>query len=401
MKRTGLLMFLAAASLSAANYDELKRDCLAMKEAFGPKTAVSCLTDIFTEKTLHPVIKSIAPGAGTGLGLGYKLDRPGDWRKTFTVNGAVSMRGAWVAETLFGVRRPNLARWNKDNEDYAARLYVRARGLPRMTYYGPGPDTSRANLVNFAERDVFAGGDALIPVAPWLGVGGVVEGIMPDISGVHDGTVRSIEQYFSESTAPGLYSQPTFLHTEAFVRPHHNYPFEFDGRVGFHFYHDTDTGHYSFRRFKADVTHNIYPERIRKGRPKRDSVLSIRGVVSLSDASATNAVPFYLQETLGGSDINNQPTLRGFADYRFRAPNLFLIQTMYERRIWQYVGVLGFYDTGQAAMRKGDLSFGNMRHSFGFGISLWAESKVVFRAYIGLGSGEGRHNYFGLPAGTP
>jgi hypothetical protein len=61
--------------------------------------------------------------------------------------------------------------------------------------------------------------------------------------------------------------------------------------------------------------------------------------------------------------------------------------------------VLGFYDTGQVAVNKSDLSFSDMRHSFGFGVSFWAQSKVVFRAYVGLGSGEGIHNFFGIPAG--
>lgn len=401
MRRGGLLMLFAAVALSAANFDELKRNCEAMKDTPGAKTTFSCLSSIFTENTLHPIVRNIVPGGGTGVGLAYKLDRPGDWHKTFTVNGAMSFRAFWTAETKFGLRRPNLAAWNKDNEDYAFHAYLRARGLPQMTYYGLGPTTRRDNIVNFAERDVMVGGDASIPVAPWLGVGGVVEGIIPEVTGVTGATVRSISSYFSDATAPGLATQPNFLHTEMFVRPHHNYPFEVDGRVGYHFFQSTGGSRYSFQRFRADMTHNIYPERIRKGRPKRDSVLSIRGVVSLSHTSADHSIPFYLQETLGGSDINGVPTLRGFADYRFRAPNLFLIQTQYERRIWQYFGLLGFYDTGQVAMKAGDLGFGNMRHSFGFGVSFWAESKVVFRAYIGLGSGEGRHNYFGIPAALP
>ena len=36
-----------------------------------------------------------------------------------------------------------------------------------------------------------------------------------------------------------------------------------------------------------------------------------------------------------------------------------------------------------------------MRHSFGF--SVWTGNRAVFRAMVGLGSGEGRHNYFMMP----
>jgi hypothetical protein len=38
-----------------------------------------------------------------------------------------------------------------------------------------------------------------------------------------------------------------------------------------------------------------------------------------------------------------------------------------------------------------------MRHSFGFGVSIWSGNRAVFSALVGLGSGEGRHLYFGIP----
>ena len=81
-----------------------------------------------------------------------------------------------------------------------------------------------------------------------------------------------------------------------------------------------------------------------------------------------------------------------------RAPTL---EAQYERQFAPYLAVLGLYDAGQVAVARGDLSLANMRHSFGFGISLWAESKVVFRANVGLGSGEGVHKFFVVPGGLP
>jgi hypothetical protein len=109
-------------------------------------------------------------------------------------------------------------------------------------------------------------------------------------------------------------------------------------------------------------------------------------------------VPFYLMETLGGSNLNGDPTLRGFADYRFRANDQVLIQTEYDRRIRGPIGVLGFYDVGQVANKVSDLSFSDMRQSFGFGLGVWAGGRIWFKAYVGLGSGEGRHTYFGIPS---
>lgn len=393
-------LVLLAAGLHGASMDEMKRDCAAFNSAPALKPFIGCASDIFTLDPIHPIVQSIVPGGGIGLGAQYKWDSPrGEWHRIVTVKGAISLRDFWMVEPMLTLRHPKFGgKKRAGDEAFSAHFYLRARNLPRMTFYGLGPNSSRANLVNFRERDVFVGADARNPITPWLSAGAVIEAIRPDVGGVHKGTVRSIDNYFNETTAPGLFTQPNFIHSEVFLHPHHRDPFEFDWHIGYNFFHDTDTGHYSFGRFRSDLRHNFYPER-NGGQPKRDSVLSIRGLLSVSNASSDRAIPFYLQETLGGSDIHGDPMLRGFADYRFRGPHLILLQTQYEKRVWGYVGVLGFYDAGQVATRRGDLSLANMRQSFGFGINLWAESKVLFRAYVGLGSGEGRHTFIGVPGG--
>jgi hypothetical protein len=90
-------------------------------------------------------------------------------------------------------------------------------------------------------------------------------------------------------------------------------------------------GHYSFHKLRADFLQKFYPEfqkeptggsktTFRK-QPKYDSVLYIAARFTDEGAGAGRVIPFYLQETL-----------RGYQDYRFRAPALFEIQTRYERR---------------------------------------------------------------------
>ena len=384
----------------AASMDEFKRDCAVFRSSPAVKALFGCASDFFTLEPIHPIVRSIVPGGGTGIGLNYTLDSPkGEWHRLFTINGAESLRGFWIAESKLTFRRPAFSSSVKAGDAFATHIYLQARGLPLMPFYGIGPRTHKADLVDFEERDVFAGADVVYPVTSGLRVGGLVEGIFPDINGISDPKIRSIDRFFNEGTAPGLLHQPKFVHTEFSISPHHAYPFELNYHIGYNFYTDTDTGHYSFSRLRADLRHNVYFTRS-KSIPKRDAgVLEIRGLLSLSGKRANNAVPFYLQETLGGSDIDNDPTLRGFADYRFRGPHLVELSTQYERRVWSYFGVLGFYDAGQVATRAGDLGFGNMRQSFGFGINVWVEAKVVFRAYIGLGGGEGSHNYVGLAPG--
>jgi hypothetical protein len=393
-----LALALAASAVTAATTDEIKRDCAAFKAHADLNTTETCGIDFFTLQPVHPIVQTIVPGGGTGVGLNFTLESPeGGWRRKFTTSGAISFRDYWKAESSFNLMHGAFGKHNTARDAFNTQFYVRSMSLPRMTYYGEGPQSSLANLVDFSERQTSAGASVSNPLASWIGVGGTAEGIFPDVGGVSGSTVRSIDHFYNEATAPGLIRQPPFVHTELFLHPHHAYPFEFDYHVGYNFYHDTDSGHYSFRRFKIDGKHFIYPER-HGGQPNRGSVFTIHSVLSLSRASNGNQVPFYLQETLGGSNINGDPTLRGFADYRFRAPNLLLFQVQYDRRLWGPLGGLVFYDTGQVANHAGDIDIGHMRQSVGFGMSIWVGDKIVFRASLGLGSGEGRHTYFGIPA---
>ena len=139
----------------------------------------------------------------------------------------------------------------------------------------------------------------------------------------------------------------------------------------------------------------MFPEREEKHR-RLDSILTTRFKISLSDKSASHAIPFYLQETIGGSDIDNEATLRAFKDYRFRAPNAFLVQEEFDRRIVGPVGLLVFYDAGKVGLTHSDINFSNMHQGFGGGLAFFMAGKVVFRAYVGLGGGEGAHPYFGV-----
>jgi hypothetical protein len=53
--------------------------------------------------------------------------------------------------------------------------------------------------------------------------------------------------------------------------------------------------------------------------------IGVRLLLSESLTSGTSVVPFYFQQTLGGSDLNSALSLGSYQDYRFRAPNLLLL----------------------------------------------------------------------------
>ena len=62
--------------------------------------------------------------------------------------------------------------------------------------------------------------------------------------------------------------------------------------------------------------------------------LNLLATVVASYTGANGQVPFYFDQTLGGADINGDDTLRGYADYRFRAPSSVLFQLEYRRVLW-------------------------------------------------------------------
>jgi hypothetical protein len=315
----------------------------------------------------------------------------------------------------FSSQRTIDADWNKSGESLGLNIYARNRSLPLMTFYGLGPNTNVNNSVKFSQRDTSAGIEVTTPFpeVSWLSAGGKLEGLWPSVGGVTGTNVVSIQQQYTEQTAPGLTSQPPFVHEQIFFRPHKRFleRFAVDYNVGYSFYQDTATGHYSFRRFEANLDHRFYPEKKKHGGVIEQNYFSVRWRYSVSDTSARNAVPFYLQETLGGSDIDNQPTLRAFKDYRFRGPDLMTVQAEYDRKVCKtctpckegiirtvcsHLGLIVAYDAGKVALHKNDLDFSDMRQSFGGGVAIYLGKDVIFRMAVALGGGEGTHPYFGI-----
>jgi hypothetical protein len=73
------------------------------------------------------------------------------------------------------------------------------------------------------------------------------------------------------------------------------------------------------------------------------------------------------------------------------------MQVEYNQRLWKYLGGFVFYDAGKVTPLKSNLNFASLRQSYGLGVSFWMNDLVLFKVYVGLGSGKGPHPYFGIP----
>ena len=424
-----LLFTIPAALLASDDWDlEHQKLISSCSNLFTKLAAIgSCAEFLFSSGTpvRFTIPQSVVPGGGTALGATY-IHRLGihDWTDSnFTLQGGSSIRQFWFADAVLTFDHRKFIQPLSGGDRFQIKLYSHARGLPLMPFYGIGPDTARSNIVDFSEQYVSAGASILNPITSWLNIGGSAEYFKPVVRGASGTSVRSIDQYYTEATAPGLTDQPGFGHYQVIVQPKYSWTrTSFNSELSFHQYQDLGAARYSFHKFRAEVLAKIYPETqteptaggtAQRRQPKYDSVLYIGGRFSAASPSSGSVVPFYLQETIGGSDIDNIATLRGFQDYRFRAPDLFSLQVQYERRLLPApprgsprpstlrtvagaLGILAFYDAGEVATAVDRLSLSSVRHSFGFGLTFWSGERVWFRAYIGLGSGEGSHTFVGV-----
>jgi hypothetical protein len=183
-----------------------------------------------------------------------------------------------------------------------------------------------------------------------------MNGRFVDIRGEHGTSVPSIETLYTSATASGLATQPGFFQLGEGLRIKPSIGnFELNYLGKFEQYFAPSDSQRSFLRWTVDLNHTYYfyghskatstlgpdecapmgnscPE-IPRTRNLGGS-LGVRLSLSESLHSAGSAVPFYFQPTLGGQDINSALSLASYQDYRFRAPNILLLQETFEHSIW-------------------------------------------------------------------
>jgi hypothetical protein len=321
-----------------------------------------------------------------------------------------STSGFWIAHSQLEFQR-----YVFDGANYNPNITVYGTywNLPQMDFYGLGAHTTKADLTNFRQREGFGGVNANYPLKiqsqtnertgdtayhAALVFGGAFEVRHPRVGGVSAPGVTSIDQRFAEQTAPGLLpGSDVFLRSKMSIA----YRYQIIDpstilQLSFDDHHDLDNGgRYSFQRVEATGDQVLFSQ-VSAGR------LFVHGRVSISTASGGSQVPFYYQQTLGGSDIDGTDTLRGYNDYRFRAPNLWLLQATYERTVTIALprktgspvkfdlAPSVFYDVGDVDTNRSDL-FSHEKQTYGFGLALRVGNHTLARAYMGFGSEERPH----------
>jgi hypothetical protein len=409
------------------------------------KSVPGCGYTLFTDQPFHIAAGSMPPENGFGFGAAFVWSKnTKNWRMSWDVDAVGATSAAWrtgaymtlvhtpnpatnpilviiPGPTPDGQRTPKPAR-SLTHPYTVFDLYAQSISLNQLNYFGLGNDTPLTGKSVFGMSETIVGGSAIKPVYEWAAIRGLhlallgeVNGRFVDIRGDHGQSAPSIETLYTETTAPGLTNQPGFLQLGEGVRIKPvlgnlelNYLAKFQ-----QFFAPSDS-HNSFLRWTVDLNHTYYLYGYEQSAPPNtDTVgpdscaddscpripytrnlngsIGVRLLLSESINSATNVVPFYFQQTLGGQDIDSALALGSYQDYRFRAPNLMLFQESFEHSIWGPFGLKFMTDQGRVALTRGDLGFSDFKHSFAAGLTLRAGGFPMVTLMYAWGGPEGQH----------
>jgi hypothetical protein len=418
--------------------EAIKEDCKDLK------SAASCATTLVTDHPVHIALGSIAPQNGFGFGPAFVADRPvgENWRLGWSADAIRARGDAWRAGASLKIVRtaislPKLVGAGRGSDASVGihpypvfNVYVQGISLPTVSFFGIGPEAAKDEKSIFGMRQTIVGTNAIYPI-PQLGalnlaLVGEANGRLVEVTGADSDKGPSIDRLFTEASAPGLSQQPGFAQFGEGVRIRPSLAgghLRLDYLARFQQFVASSESSYSFRRWTLDLSHDfplyrtVAPPLTRDANGPNECVASpgdarcpavippaisrnytgsvgVRLFASRSAVSDGHVVPFYFQQTVGGSDINGNRVLPSYDDYRFRGPHLLVLQESFEHSIFKTpVGIWLAADQGKVARQEDGLNFDNLLHSYTFGLTLRAGGFPAVVASWSTGT-EGHHFAF-------
>lgn len=403
------------------------------------KTIISCTEEFFTGHPLHIAIGSIAPQDGVGFGLAYvtRYDPSEDWRLSWNLDAIGSTNASWRAGVYLKIIHTPLrtirvvpVEKGRPRKNFVAipsytvfNVYAQTISLEKLFFFGLGPSTLQTGKSIFGMRETIAGASAVKPFYDRLNMGvyGEVNGRFVSVRPSLGQPSPSIEQLYTESTAPGLTSQPGTLEFGEGIRMQ---PVFFRDSIRLNYdmayqqFVTASNPNFSFQRLTVDLSHEFAlhratsrtflardangPDECSVSLDKRhpecpritlapEGTIGLRFFLAVSMTPGGGIVPFYFQPTLGGMDVNGSPSLSSYQDYRFRAPNALLFRQSFDHSIWGPFGLSFMADEGTVGLRRADLGSTNWLHSFSAGLTLRAGGFPRVFLLFSWGGSEGTH----------
>ena len=360
-------------------------------------------TTSLTMDGFYPLVGEIVAVSGLSAGVGYQRLRLGSSRIGIGGAAEVSYRGFQQYRLHVGYiehRDTTEALQSVDAivtsifNDHAVKspgmaAYADARYIhyPAEVFFGLGPTATEVNRTEYLLLGTIVDGVLQYQFTPSFGVSGRAGLLAPALG---RGSRDSVEGRFGLELVPGLVGVPRYL-TTGFagaydVRddpgdPHAGYflggaIWRFSGLTG---------GEYDFVRVTGDARwyRQVFSPR---------GVLAVRALASDERPDTGARVPYYLQQTLGGSE-----SLRGFPAYRFRARALATGSAEYRFQVSSFLDIGPFVDVGTVAPTFALLSVNDLEWSGGVRAGLrfknaplvtvgWGRSREGHRFFIGAGT---------------
>jgi hypothetical protein len=417
---------------------------------FGSLT--DCGQTLVMGQPMHITAGSLAPQDGTAFGLAFVEHKnfANEWRTTYDIDAQATLNGSWRAGGYMKAYR--LPGGSQYSVAPLFNFYSQSISLTRVDYYGLGPNTSPLAHTTYGFSENITGASAAIPFTgslrkTRLAVIGELNGRFPSVRPGSDSKIPSIGVLFNDATAPGLTRQPSYFQASQgviFSPGLFKDRLRLDYRVQLQEYVAPGSSQYSFRRWNGDFNHeiplysflpkslaqkyyqnragvfqyngpdnctasnaarNISLKRAAAAKPdparpcpiisttqNLEGSIKLRALLSESIAGRGSVVPFYLDPTIGGSDINGQSILASYPDYRFRAPNLLLFSETFEHSLGKLpAGFLFSVDEAKVGLTRGDISINHLQHTFTAGLTVHAGGLPVVYLLFSWGGKEGHH----------
>ncbi|MBI3697691.1 MAG: BamA/TamA family outer membrane protein [Acidobacteria bacterium] len=327
----------------------------------------------------HPKFGGMHTGSGFAAGPEYRRERLLGGVLDFRVSGALSTKRYEKFEFQIGM--PRLL-----NEHLFLDFAATSRNYPREPFYGLGPKSLKKDRTSFRLEDTTYLGTFGVRWRRWLSTG-IRGGIIASNTGRgKDPRFPSTERLFHSADAPALDAQPdhyrfgAFAHVDYRDQPGNprsggNYILQWNT------FGDRSQSLYSFRRYEAELQQYV---------PffNRRRVIAFRAKSSLTDTSPGQTVPFYMQETVGGSE-----DLRGFREFRFRDRNLMAYNLEYRWEVFSGLDMALFGDAGKVFSDRSDFNLERLEGAYGIGLRFNQEKAVFLRIDVGK-SREGVRVFF-------
>jgi len=372
-----------------------------LERQFG--TVQDTFVDVFVGPGLHPTIGVIEPEGGIAFGLAlndeWHIAETPHARLTTSIEARYSVAGFWGAGAVAHMQFD----WYRvaDNGSFRmpqVTLAVRHLDLPSMPFFGLGNQTSRDDRSLFAMTTTET--PILVDFPVWYGL--TLSTQLNLLFAASDPS-QAFTNRFSEATAPGIHASTTHLVPGVAVTyrsPEVLYGLQGEGRLSYEAYQTMSGGSFTFDRVEARVAMHYGIEDLPFAQGTFPYLRSLLGSsrftaeanLVISQPRSRNAVPFYLQPTVGGGDIHNENWLRSYVNYRFRAPNTVAYGLSYERRLIDPFGFSLFAQWGKVGQDVGDLDFTHLKYSIGAGLTMRLGGQSVVEFSLAWGS-EGTHAY--------